>query len=86
MLEGAIDYQLRTQTTKSLRHVTVPANGLVLGKDVGKLLGAETLPLGRLRIWTQQRRCVVEMMQPANGLVTECAISLFVPLRNNIPD
>ena len=85
-LEGAIYYQLRMQATKSLRHVTVPANRLVFGKDVRKLLGVEILPLGRLGIWTQQRRCVVEMMQPADGLVTDRTISLFVPVRNNIPN
>ena len=45
-LERAIHDQLGMQAAEGLGHVAVPADGLVRGEDLGKLLWAELPPLG----------------------------------------
>lgn len=49
-LKGAIHNEFGMQAAEGFGHVAIPANGLVFGKNVGKLLGTKLPPLARLGI------------------------------------
>jgi hypothetical protein len=47
---------------KRFRDMTVPADWLERGEDVGKLLGSELIPLRRGAIRSQQRWGMIQML------------------------
>ena len=73
------------QAAEGFRHVAIPADRLVSGEDFGKLFGAELLPLGGLKIRTQQGGRMIDVVKLADRFTAKNTTLPFIPLRNDIP-
>src|SRR5579859_4379530 len=65
--------------------MTIPADGLVRGKNVGKLFRPDILPFRGSEVGTKQRRGMIHVMERANRLAAEHAALAFIPFRNDVP-
>ena len=76
---------LGVHSPERLGDVAVPADGLVAGENLGKLLGRELVPPDRLPIRSHQGRGI-HMTESSETHVAKSTALSFIPIGHDVPD